>query len=367
MKKQPKVIGFVGLGLIGGSIAKAVRTFHPSIKILAVSGRQSTIDQALSDHLIDEGSLQINPAFSSCDYIFLCAPVSCNAQYLSLLKGIIKEECIITDVGSTKTDIHEKVIALDLEKNFIGGHPMTGSEKTGLENAKSHLLENAYYCITPSSKVSPETVSDHVEFISSLKALPLVLDYREHDYATAAISHLPHLIAAGLVNLVKHNDSQKELMKTIAAGGFKDITRIASSSPVMWEQICMTNHENISLLLEQYIQSMEKIKYALDTCNSKAICDLFTESGEYRNTIGDSSHGPIPKAHDLYVDLLDETGGIATVATILACNQINLKNIGIVHNREFEEAVLKIEFYEEEPCKRAVSLLRRHRYTVYER
>ncbi len=367
MKKHPKVIGFIGLGLIGGSIAKAVKFFYPNIKIIAASGHQRTIDAALSEGIIDTGCAGVDESFSTCDYIFLCAPVSYNAKYLSDLKPVIKKDCIITDVGSTKTDIHTRVIELDMEKNFIGGHPMAGSEKTGLHNSKRHLIENAYYIITPTKKTPPSVVEDYVEFISSLKALPLVLDYKEHDYITAAISHLPHLIAAGLVKLVKHNDGNEQYMKKMAAGGFKDITRIASSSPVMWEQICMTNHENISNLLGKYIKSMQEIKNSIDSTCGQDIYDLFEESRDYRNSISDQSHGPLKKAYVLYVDLVDETGGIATVATILACNQINLKNIGIVNNREFEEAVLKIEFYEEEPCKKASELLNKHRYTVYER
>lgn len=367
MRKIPEKIGFIGLGLIGGSIAKAVRYFYPEIRILALSGRQETIDLALSENVIDEGCCRIGQEFSSCDYIFLCAPVSYNAAYLEELKPLIKNDCIITDVGSTKTDIHRRVIQLDMEANFIGGHPMAGSEKTGLHNSKRHLIENAYYVITPTDQVSKEAVSDYVDFIGSLKALPLVLNYRQHDQITAAISHLPHLIATGLVNLVKNNDGEEQYMKKVAAGGFKDITRIASSSPVMWEQICMTNHENISELLGKYIDSMQEIKDALDQECGQAIYDLFEESRDYRNSISDVSHGPLKKAYVLYVDLVDETGGIATVSTILACNQINLKNIGIVNNREFEEAVLKIEFYEEQPCKLAADLLTRHRYTVYER
>lgn len=367
MKKTPEIVGFIGLGLIGGSIAKAIRHFYPNVRIIATSGRSATIELALSEKLIDEGCPEVGSAFSKCDYIFLCAPVSYNAKYLADLKSIIKKDCIVTDVGSTKTDIHTRVIELHMEENFIGGHPMAGSEKTGLANSKRHLIENAYYVVTPSAKVSKERVDDYVEFIGSLKALPLVLDYKQHDYITAAISHLPHLIAAGLVNLVKHNDCEQQYMKKVAAGGFKDITRIASSSPVMWEQICMTNHENISDLLGKYIDSMQEIKDSIDGVRGQEIYDLFEESRDYRNSISDVSHGPLKKDYALYVDLLDETGGIATVATILACNQINLKNIGIVNNRMFEEAVLKIEFYEDEPCKKAASLLNKHRYTVYER
>lgn len=367
MRKQPETIGFIGFGLIGGSIAKAIRYFYPEIKLIATSGRKETVELALSEHLIDEGYEDAGSAFANCDYIFLCAPVSCNAHYLEILKPVIKDTCLITDVGSTKSDIHAKVKALSMEKNFIGGHPMAGSEKTGLHNAKRHLIENAYYILTPTPAIPKDTLEDFREFIASLNAIPLILDCQEHDYVTAAISHLPHLIAAGLVNLVKQSDSEEEYMRTMAAGGFKDITRIASSSPVMWEQICMTNHENIAVLLDQYIKNMQKIKDSLLAQRGQDIYDLFEESREYRNSFSDISAGPIKKAYVLYVDLLDETGGIATVATILACNQINLKNIGIVNNREFEDAVLKIEFYEEEPCRKASELLQKHRYTVYER
>lgn len=367
MKKIPETIGFIGLGLIGGSIAKAIRWFYPDIRLIAASGHQTTVTQALEAGIIDTGCAAVDDTFSDCDYIFLCAPVSCNAQYLEQLKPFLKKDCIVTDVGSTKTDIHTRVEELQMEANFIGGHPMAGSEKTGFENSKRHLIENAYYIVTPTKAVPKERVEDYVEFIRSLKALPLVLDCRQHDQITAAISHLPHLIAAGLVNLVKHHDGEEEYMKTMAAGGFKDITRIASSSPVMWEQICMTNHENISKLLGSYIESMQAIKSSLDRECGAEIYELFQEAGEYRSSITDAPRGPIKKAYVLYVDLLDETGGIATVATILACNQINLKNIGIVNNREFEEAVLKIEFYEEEPWRKASRLLQKHRYTVYER
>ena len=137
-----------------------------------------------------------------------------------------------------------------MEPYFIGGHPMTGSEKSGYANATSYLLENAYYILTPSRQMSSELVQDFKEFIHSLGAIPLLLGFEEHDYVTAAISHLPHILAATLVNLVKKLDTPEETMKTIAAGGFRDITRIASSSPVMWQEVCLANQKQILQLLD---------------------------------------------------------------------------------------------------------------------
>jgi len=244
---------------------------------------------------------------------------------------------------------------------------MAGSEKTGIENAKALLLENAYYVLTPAAKVTGEMIERYRDLVASLKAIPLILTYEKHDYVTAAISHLPHIIASSLVNLVKDCDYEDETMKKVAAGGFKDITRIASSSPEMWEQICSANSENILSVLDEYINSLIEIKFSLAEHNTHCIHDLFETSRDYRNSISDSGSGPIPKAYSIYCDMVDEAGGIAALATILATNGISIKNIGIVHNREFEEAVLHVEFYEEMAKIKAAELLRKYRYTIYER
>lgn len=360
-------VGFIGLGLIGGSIAKALKHFYPEVFIIAHTRSCETANYALSEGIIDEACAEINDAYRDCDYIFLCAPVEANAYYLEILKPLLKEDCILTDVGSTKTDIHMHVNRLGMQKNFIGGHPMAGSEKTGIVNSKRHLLENAYYVLTPGDGVSQDKVDRYENLVKTIKALPLILDYREHDYVTAAISHLPHLIASSLVNLVKDSDNENGTMRTVAAGGFKDITRIASSSPEMWEQICATNRDNIISVLDDYINSLISIKIALAEHENHKIYDLFETSREYRNSISDVASGSLRKVYSIYCDMVDEAGGIAALATILATNGISIKNIGIVHNREFEEAVLQVEFYDETSRKKAVELLRRYRYTIYER
>ena len=217
-----------------------------------------------------------------------------------------------------------------------------------------------------------EYISDFTELISSLGAIPMVLTAEEHDFITAGVSHLPHIIASALVNLVKTLDNDAEYMKSIAAGGFGDITRIASCSPVMWQQICMENHENISNVLDDYIRMLIQIRCSVDNCatdgkEADAIYQMFASSRDYRDSIDVVDNGPIRKAYVLYLDIADEAGGIATIATILAMDKISIKNIGIIHNREFEQGVLKIEFYEEDAMERAIALLKKRNYIVYER
>lgn len=360
-------IGFIGLGLIGGSIAKAIRQYYPDYEIVAFDKNKEALALATQESVIDVAATTIDDNFHQCNYIFLCAPVAYNTAYLKQVKEFLHDDCILTDVGSVKTNIHKEVEALGIEQYFIGGHPMAGSEKTGFSNSKAMLIENAYYILTPTKKTPQEKIDCFETFVSNLRAIPIVLDYAQHDYVTGTISHLPHIIASSLVNFVKDTDTKDELMKNLAAGGFKDITRIASSSPTMWQHICLTNKDNISKILGEYIESLQDFKKLIDQSDEAHLYQCFDSSRNYRNAIPGSSAGPIKKAYAVYCDIIDEAGGIAAIATILASNGLNIKNMGIVNNREFEEGVLRIEFYDEASSKRAAELLQKFRYIVYER
>lgn len=362
-----KTIGFIGLGLIGGSIAKAIRKFHPDYHILAYARHKETLAAALNDGVIDGVLEKEDDRYRSCDYIFLCAPVEYNIEYLKYLKDVISSNCIITDAGSVKGPIHQAVEELGLDHNFIGGHPMAGSERSGFASSTDHLLENAYYILTPGGEVPLNKLTEFSELVDSLGAIPMVLTAQEHDFITAGVSHLPHIIASSLVNLVSALDNDAEYMKTIAAGGFRDITRIASSSPVMWQQICLENTKNISTVLDEYIRMLIQIRCSVDNKDADQLYQLFAASRDYRDSIDVTSSGLITKTYVLYLDIVDEAGGIATIATILAMEHISIKNIGIIHNREFEQGVLKIEFYEEDAMKQGAALLRKRNYIIYER
>ncbi|NLJ96809.1 MAG: prephenate dehydrogenase [Clostridiales bacterium] len=366
-----KNIGFIGFGLIGGSIARAIKNTHPDIFIYAYDYHEASSNNdyqdAMADGVLDYVTKDLAVGFSKCDIIFLCAPVKANISYLEKLKPIIKPTCIITDVGSVKSNIHEAVKNLSMEELFIGGHPMTGSEKTGYHYSYALLLENAYYILTPTDKTSLSSINLLGDLVKDIGSIPIILDPKEHDEITAAISHLPHIIAAQLVNLVRDSDDVSQRMKQLAAGGFKDITRIASSSPTMWQNICITNSKIIKKILDKYIKYLQDTSDALSNMNDNYLYNIFDTAGEYRNSIPSKSVGLINRIFEIYVDIMDEAGAIATIATLLAGNQISIKNIGIIHNREFEEGVLRIEFYDEESVQGANTLLSKHNYRIYER
>ncbi len=357
--------GFIGLGLIGGSIARALREADPSCKILAYE-RQTELCEDLraakEARVLDDVVFSLQ-GLSSCDYIFLCAPVDCNIAYLSELKHIISDKTILTDVGSVKSGIHVAAEAAGISAQFIGGHPMTGSERTGFSNSNALLMENAYYAVTPTADCPKERVDSFLDLIKKIKSIPVVLSPAEHDHAVAAISHVPHLIAAQLVNLVRTSDDT-DTMKLLAAGGFKDITRIASSSPALWETILSANATFVIPMIERYISLLSKAEEAIKENDKASVLSLFAEAGEFRSSLQDHK-GVLPESFVLHADLRDEAGAIATFATLLACHGISLKNIGIVHNRVYEQGALRIEFYDKNALENAYAVLQKNNFTVY--
>ena len=293
-------LGFIGLGLIGGSIAKSAKRVNPDVKIIAYNRTRQRSQLAYDEGIVDIIADEVDDIFAQCDFIFLCTPVEQNNTYLSKLKTIIGPDTIITDVGSVKSPIHKAIEELGMEGNFIGGHPMTGSEKTGYENGSNRLFENAYYVISTSLGSPMEKVPEFEEFVKQIGALPIILNYKKHDLVVAAISHMPHIIASSLVNVVKRSDDNDGTMKQIAAGGFKDITRIASSSPEMWEQICTSNSESISLMLDRFIKDMQVAKQFVDNKDGSSINSMFASSREYRDSFPDKAGGPIDKPSIIY-------------------------------------------------------------------
>lgn len=359
-------IGFIGLGLIGGSVAKSIRRIFPDTELIGFDVDQNALSMALEDGTLTKKVTAIE-AMSECDYIFLCAPVHYNIAYLPILKGIMKPSCILTDVGSVKSDIYQAIAENHLTDYFIGGHPMVGSERSGYEAANDRLIENAYYFVTPSDTVAKEKVSEFRTFLEDLGAIPIVYSPKKHDEITAYISHIPHVIASALVNLVAGKEDENGMLRQLAAGGFKDITRIASSNPVVWEHILLSNPAHVASGLRTFITELEQIINALETDNARDIYTFFDSAKTYRNSIPEHATGVIRMNYDVYVDIPDEANALAKAVSYVGEAGINLKNIGITHNREDNEGVLRLSFYDNESAVAAATLLRDCGYQVYER
>lgn len=356
-----KTIGIIGLGLIGGSIAKAIKE-KSDIKIVATNRSEKSLIDAYADGGIDQYSLGDLSIFSQCDIVFICTPVDKITEYVKQLIPYIKPDCIITDVGSTKSNIYNKMLEFD-NICFIGGHPMAGSEKTGYKSAKDHLLENAYYILTPSKNVSEDQINMMYQLVKLIGAIPIIISPDTHDYTVAAISHVPHLVAAALVNTVKNLDDKHEYMHTLAAGGFKDITRIASSSPEVWDSICQDNKAEILKVLNAFEHNIKDIKSTLE--NNESLYGFFENAKDYRNTFAQKKHSALGSVYKINVDLKDRPGAIGTVATILNSQGLNIKNINILNSREYTDGILEILFETQADKNKAITILEFMNYTVF--
>ena len=252
------------------------------------------------------------------------------------------------------------------EISFIGGHPMAGSHKTGVESAKAHLFENAFYILTPMHHVPNEHVEELKDWLKGTGSHFLVLNTEEHDYVTGIVSHFPHLIAAGLVKQVEKHAGDNPLIHQLAAGGFRDITRIASSSPKMWSDIVKQNREHLMVLLKEWISEMEDLYDTVSSGDAGEIQNYFADAKEYRDSLPVRKRGAIPAYHDLYVDVLDKVGALAHITSILAREEISITNLQILEAREGLLGVLRISFQREEDRMKAKLALGEEKYQTYE-
>lgn len=283
-------IGFIGFGLIGGSIARIRRQLYPSECLIAYNYHETfanpNLEEALADGVLSRIETKLE-ALAACDILFLCAPVLTNISYLKKLKSIIKPNCILTDVGSVKGNIQKAIESLGMEKQFIGGHPMAGTEKAGYHYSSETLMKDAYYILTPSNASYTSMVETLKQFIKEIGAIPIIMEPNAHDEAVAAISHIPHVTAASLVNLVR-NQGQADIMRQLSAGGFKDITRVASSSSEMWQNICLSNKNSIIKFLQELQNSFQDVITMLEQNDSDGIYRFFADAKKFRDSIPDS-------------------------------------------------------------------------------
>ncbi len=356
-------IGILGLGLIGGSLARALKKYNYNTTIYGYNRNQESAIVALNSGAIDYNVTDFK-TFSDCDLIVLCCPINVNIMLFNKLKPYLKQNVVVTDVGSTKNDIYKVFEPIEFNGYFIGGHPMTGSEKSGFSATKPELFENAYYILTPEKSCPIEYITSMKTMIECLHGLPVILDSKKHDYIVAAISHVPHILASTLVNMVENLDNENKEMYTLAAGGFKDFTRIASSSPEMWQQICLANKDSVIEILNIYQDMIASIKKSIGDLDKDNLYNLFDQSRTYRNTFQHKIRGSLEKSHSIAIDINDEPGVIATIATHLAVNNISIKNIGINNNREDYEGVLEILFYDESSVAKGKKFIKALNYNV---
>ncbi|KRL00862.1 prephenate dehydrogenase [Liquorilactobacillus capillatus] len=353
-----------GLGLIGSSLTRAIRKRHPTFTIIGNDADPQTTAYALKHHLIDQSTRELTAAVAA-DFIILATPVTEIINDLQQLAQLpLKKSVIITDVGSTKQAVLKAALPLQ-EKGitFIGGHPMAGSHKTGVTAGRADLFENAFYFMIK-TKVPDDAYLALQNLLQGAHVKWLLLSAQEHDQLVGQISHLPHVIAAALVNQTQVFFADSPLGMRMAAGGFKSITRIASSDPTMWSSILQSNSAIIIQQISQYVNELQKIQKAIMEDDHDQIFSFFKTAKNSRDELGPEKVGQLPNFFDLFINIPDQVGALAAITQLLALNKINLVNIHILEIREDLDGVLQLTFMRENDRAQAVKILTHAHYTI---
>lgn len=352
-------IAIIGVGLMGGSLALCFRG-QPDLHVVGLSNRESSVRKYIERGVVDHATTSLREAVEDADFIFLCVPVGNLADYLHALQEIgLKPGAIITDVGSTKGSICREAASMDWKgAYFIGGHPMAGSERSGVEEATPLLYENAFYVLTPGEDIPADVYERLENLLKWTRAQIVRVDADQHDAIVGAISHLPHIIAAALVNQVAGYDAGNPLYRHLAAGGFRDITRIASSEPVIWRDILLNNRDVVLRLLKDWNAEIASFTRLLEERDGDGVEEQFRRSREFRDQIPERRRGMLNSLYDLYVDVPDHPGVIGQIASQLGAERINLSNIQIIESRGEVPGVLRLSFRSQEDLDRAGVLLK---------
>lgn len=366
MSPGPIRIAIFGVGLIGGSLALCFKG-KPGVTVVGHSVNPASVEKYVALGVVDEATTSLAEAAKDADFLFLCVPVGRLSAYIDELDRLtLKEGCIVTDVGSTKASVVREGEKLNVRgAAFVGGHPMAGSERSGVEAASSMLFENAYYVLTPGERTPSEAVARLEKLLEWTKAHIVTMDPALHDDIVGAISHLPHLIAVGLVNQIAGYNESNALYASLAAGGFRDITRIASSDPFIWRDILLNNKSVLLKLMDDWQEEMAAFRSMLETEDGDAIVEAFRHAGNFRNSLPERRKGMISSLYECYVDVPDHPGIIGKIATELGQARINISNLQIVESREDVPGIMRLSFREQADKDRAVALLQSLSYTVH--
>ena len=272
-------IGIVGLGLIGGSVALAAKSVWPGVRISGID-TESICESALARGVIDDTGKGLG-ALAGADLIVLAAPVGQTVAMLPVLAEHVAGSSIVTDVGSTKRQVLAAAAGLPARLPFVAGHPLAGSEHSGFVNARGELFHDRPWVLTPEHDTPAEAVARVTRFITDLGARPTVMDAAEHDRLMAFVSHLPQLAASALMGVVGAAVDGPGL--DMAGPGLRDTTRLASSSPSVWQDVCLSNADDISEALEALISGLQHVRDRLD--RGETVTDLFDEASRYRRLL----------------------------------------------------------------------------------
>jgi len=359
-------ITILGLGLIGASLAKAIKRKQPSVDIFGVD-TPDVVARALELGLITQGAPpnRADEAIRAGDLIILALPIQAIVASFEAIAAHARAGTLVTDVGSTKAEIvahAEKCLPPDVY--FLGGHPMTGSERTGLAASDPFLFQNAFYVLTETSRVPAALKQKLVQLLEFIGAKVIFLPLAAHDEVASVVSHLPQLLAVALMKHVAARNQENPVYMQLAAGGFRDMTRVASSPYAMWEHILKTNTGNILRALDAFIRELNEMKQLV---SQNSLQPVFDQAARDRLAIPTNTRGFLHPQYDISVIVEDKPGVLAKITAVLAQANLNVKDIEILKVREGDAGTLRMAFASLSDRTKAVQILTDHHFTVTEK
>lgn len=278
-----------GVGLIGGSVALALKQQNPTIQITGVGRNAAHLQTAIDLNIIDAMSENLADTLADADMIMIATPVAQTPAILESIKPHLNHQTVITDAGSTKTDVltAAKHILGNQFKQFVGGHPIAGAEKSGATAAFASLYQDKNVVLTPTDETDPNALSAVENLWKSCGAKLCTMRAADHDEVFAMVSHLPHILAFALVNDIANHPNAEQLLR-FAASGFRDFSRIAGSHPEMWRDISLANKDALLASITQYQSTLEEIKTLIANSDGPALEARFKAASQVRNDWADN-------------------------------------------------------------------------------
>ena len=358
-------VAIIGVGVIGGSLGLAIKRRFRSTYVVGMD-RRDVLRKALKRGAIDEGTTRLSVAVDGADLVLLATPVSVIFAFLPKVAEFISPHTLVSDVGSVKDSIVHAAVRCFPGGNFIGGHPMAGVELSGVEAAHPLLFENAVYVLTPTRHNPSSLVRRFAGFLEELGARIAILDARTHDEVASAVSHLPQLTAVALTNVAGHRHKSSRRHLRLAAGGFRDLTRIASSKPEIWKDILSYNSDEIRKSLDLLIRELATYRKLLKGRRSSSLITNFRTARHIRNNIPKSMKGFLHPLAEVTVFVHDQPGMIAKLTAVLAKAKINIKDIELMKVREGRGGTFHLAFESREVSAHAAALLRKAGFEIGE-
>ena len=345
-------VAVVGVGLIGGSFAAALKRLPDAPRVVGVDVAEDAIVFAVENGIVDEGALADSDAArgwlgaAGVDLVVIATPARHAGAWLSEL-GAGGFGGLVTDVASTKAGVLAAVReSLPDPSRFVGGHPMAGSERSGVTAARADLFDGAYWLLTPTGDTDPTAFSTLHALVSAIGARVISVDAAAHDEAVAIVSHVPHVAAAALVDLASaHAGERGELMR-LAAGGFKDTTRIAAGSPELWTGICLDNADALAEGLEELRGTLGGFETLVRTRDAGGIRSWLERAADVRRTLPAQWVPATAQLTELAVPMLDRPGQVAEITGAVSRWGCNIEGIDIDHQSE-DTAVLVLVLTDE--------------------